>query len=332
MYSNNFKFITEKAWLDSINTDNFEQKALSLYAFQYENNTIYKSFVDIVCKDQLSVKTINHIPFLPIHFFKTHVVSSGIFNPEAIFESSGTTQTINSQHHIKDLTIYQHSFIRGFEQQYGAVDDYVWLCLLPSYLERSNSSLVYMAKHFIEKSKHSESGFYLHDFEALATSILQLQQTNKKVILLGVTFALLDFAAAYPMPIPNVIIMETGGMKGRKEEWTKQQVHDYLKQQWQVANIHAEYGMTELMSQAYSKGAGVYKCAPTMQVLIRDVNDPFEISQHGKGALNIIDLSNIYSCAFIATDDIGIVASNKQFQVAGRLDFSALRGCSLMTI
>lgn len=319
-------------WLSEINAENFEQYALSVFRHQYEHCSVYHDFVTAIgCKPD-TVQSLKSIPFLPISFFKTHTVVSGEFIPEVIFESSGTTSTQNSKHLVKDTGLYQESFLLAFEQFYGDPGDYVFLCLLPSYLERGNSSLVYMADELIRKSGRFESGFYLNEWEQLALILRQLKQKKQKVMLLGVTFALLDFAEHYPMDLSGITVMETGGMKGRREEWTREQVHYFLKEKWSLSHIHSEYGMTELLSQAYSAGDGVFRAASTMKVFVRDENDPFEIKTSGSGCLNIIDLANIHSCSFIATDDISKLATDGSFEVLGRLDHSALRGCSLMVV
>lgn len=315
----------------SVNPDNFDQEALALYRYQYQHNTIYQQYAQAVNKTPEQVHSIFDIPFLPINFFKTHQVKTGEFHPTTTFLSSGTTQTISSQHYINNTQYYLNSCRRTFIEQYGSIEDYVFLCLLPNYLEKGNSSLVFMAQDFINLSKHSESGFYLNDVEALSTQIKAVKD-HKKVILLGVTFALLDFADAYPMDLSNVIIMETGGMKGRKEEWSRNKVHEFLASKWNVSAIHSEYGMTELLSQGYSKGAGIYIAGPTMKVLLREENDPFYIYEQGAGCVNIIDLANVESCAFIATEDLGKVHENGTFEIIGRMDYSALRGCSLMAL
>jgi len=324
--------IQQDNWLQRVTAQDFDTYALALFRYQYEHCAVYRAFTDAIGRDPAGIATCAAIPFLPISFFKTHTVVSGSFVPETIFESSGTTATQNSRHLVKDAGLYRQSFLKGFEQYYGAPENYVFLCLLPSYLERGNSSLVYMADELIRRSGRFESGFYLNEWEQLAGLLQSLKQRGTPVILLGVTFALLDFAEHYPMDLSGVIVMETGGMKGRREEWTRDQVHQYLCGQWQLQQIHSEYGMTELLSQAYSKGGGVYQAASTMQVKVRDENDPFDIRTTGAGCLNVIDLANVHSCAFIATDDIAKIVADGSFEVLGRLDHSALRGCSLMVV
>jgi hypothetical protein len=332
MYVNIEHTIARNNWLSEINAQNFEQYALAVFRYQFRHCSVYHDFVTAIGCNPDTVQHVQQIPFLPISFFKTHTVVAGTFKPEVIFESSGTTTTQNSKHLVKDANLYRESFLLDFEQFYGDPGDYVFLCLLPSYLERGNSSLVYMADELIRKSGRFESGFYLNEWEQLAQTLASLQKQKQKVMLLGVTFALLDFAEQYPMDISGVIVMETGGMKGRREEWTRGQVHDFLKEKWQLNEIHSEYGMTELLSQAYSKGDGIFQAAPTLKVFVRDENDPFDIKTSGSGCINIIDLANIHSCSFIATDDIAKLSPDGYFEVLGRLDNSALRGCSLMVI
>jgi phenylacetate-coenzyme A ligase PaaK-like adenylate-forming protein len=332
MYTNIEHTFGQYNWLSEINTQNFEQYALSVFRYQYEHCSVYYDFVTAIGRKPETVQSLKSIPFLPISFLKTHTVVSGSFTPEVIFESSGTTSTQNSKHLVKDAGLYRESFLLAFEQFYGKPEDYIFLCLLPSYLERGNSSLVYMADELIRKSGRFESGFYLNEWEQLAQILQQLKQKQQKVMLLGVTFALLDFAEHYPMDLSGTTVMETGGMKGRREEWTREQVHYFLKEKWNLSHIHSEYGMTELLSQAYSKDDGIFHAASTMKVFVRDENDPFEIKTSGNGCLNVVDLANIHSCSFIATDDISKLAADGSFEVLGRLDNSALRGCSLMVV
>lgn len=324
--------IKRKDGLAGINSDNFEEYALAVFNYQVKHNEIYHDFVAAIHKTPTNVLSLNAIPFLPIAFFKSHKVISGQFEEALVFESSGTTGTQNSRHYIKSPELYQQSFLQTFRQFYGEPEEYVFLCLLPSYLERGNSSLVYMANELIGLSKRPESGFYLDEWAELALRLKALQQKKQKVILIGVTFALLDFAEKYPMDLSGITVMETGGMKGRREEWTRMQVHGFLKQQWQLEKIHSEYGMTELLSQAYSAGDGQFLTPPIMKVMVRDENDPFDLRFAGSGCLNIIDLANVDSCSFIATDDIARIAADGSFEVMGRLDHSALRGCSLMVL
>jgi hypothetical protein len=279
-----------------------------------------------------SVKSVEQIPFLPIEFFKTHAIYTGSECPNFHFESSGTTQDIVSKHFVKDLGVYEESFMECFQQFYGAPQDYCILGLLPNYLERQHSSLVYMTQHLIQASKEARSGFYLYDFEKLNDTLAALEKKQQKTLLIGVSFALMDFVDAYPQKLQYTMVMETGGMKGRKQELTKPALHAYLANGFGVDTIHSEYGMTELLSQAYSKGEGIYTCPPWMKVFVADESDPTALSTTGKGVLHIIDLANHHSCAFIATEDIGIVHSDGSFEVIGRLDQSARRGCSLLVV
>lgn len=332
MYTNIEHIIRQPGWLSALQPADAEAFTLGLFRYQYEGNGLYRSFADAVKRVPGNVTQVTDIPFLPVSFFKSHAVITGASDAEVVFESSGTTTTRNSRHFVSDASIYRESFLNGFRYFYGDPSGYVFLCLLPSYLERGNSSLVYMADELIRQSGHAQSGFYLNEWEQLAAVLRRLKEQDRKVILLGVTFALLDFAEQYPMDLGGIIVMETGGMKGRREEWTRMQVHDYLKKQWQLSAIHSEYGMTELLSQAYSYGDGRYRAAPGMKVLVRDENDPFDLRRSGNGCLNVIDFANVHSCAFIATDDIARLSPDGSFEVMGRLDHSALRGCSLMVV
>lgn len=323
--------IFDTKWLQSITKDNFDSNALQLFRHQYQHNSIYNQFCDAIHVNIAAVNDITKIPYLPISFFKTHTVTTGTFTPILTFQSSGTSGMISSKHHLKTTQYYDISYIQTFEKMYGQPEEFVFLCLLPNYLEKGNSSLVYMANDLIIKSKNEHSGFYLNEFEALANKI-NLLKDDHKIILLGVTFALLDFASEFPMDLSKVIIMETGGMKGRKEEWTRDQVHQFLQSKWKVDSIHSEYGMTELLSQGYSSGAGIYKAADTLKILVREESDPFAITTKGNGCVNVIDLANVESCAFIATEDMGRIYEDDSFEILGRIDYSALRGCSLMTL
>lgn len=315
----------------SVRADSLEEVALEVFQYQYQENAIYKAYVDAINISPARVRSLLQIPFLPIQFFKSHKVVCGTFEPELIFESSGTTQTVNSRHYVKESDIYTRSFMTAFEEMYGPVEDFVILGLLPSYLERQHSSLVRMVQELVVRSNRPESGFYLYEHEALQQRLLELEARKQKTLLIGVTFGLLDFAEKYQLSLHHTIVMETGGMKGRREEWTREEVHDYLKERLGAGAIHSEYGMTELLSQAYSKGNGLFETPAWMKILLRDENDPFQLTAgKGSGVINVIDLANIYSSAFIATDDIGKLHADGRFEVLGRLDNSALRGCSLM--
>ncbi len=331
MSNKNSLINTEK--IISITPSEFTDAAISLFNYQHTHNIVYRQFCDALRVNADKISTLSQIPFLPISFFKSHRIQTGEWNnEELLFQSSGTTGEITSKHFVKEAALYEQSLQHGFTLQYGAPSDYAILALLPSYLERKNASLVYMAQQLMKAGGHPDNGFYINEWDVLKEKLQQLIARQQKVILLGVTFALLDFAERYPMPLHNVIVMETGGMKGRKEEWTRAQVHNYLKKQWELHAIHSEYGMTELLSQAYAKADGIYTPTNTMQVMIRDVNDPLDVSTTGSGCINIIDLANIHSCAFIATEDIGKVYPNGTFEIMGRMDHSALRGCSLMAV
>ena len=317
-----------------ITNDNFEEKALELFNFQYNNNNLYRDYCQAVQINSNKVKHLNQIPFLPIQFFKTHKIKTGLFNDGLFFESSGTTGSLNSKHYVKDVNIYEESFSATFELFFGSPHNYCVLALLPSYLERNNASLVYMAEQLIKASKNKKSGFYLYELEKLKETILANEKQQIKTLLIGVSFALIDFAEKFPMPLQNCMVMETGGMKGRRKEITRSELHDFLKNQWQLTHIYSEYGMTELLSQAYAKKDGVFYCPPWMKVLVRAEDDPLEtltVTNNAlRGALNIIDLANIYSCAFIATEDVGLLHADGGFEVYGRLDVADIRGCSLM--
>ena len=308
---------------------NFNDLADSLFRWQLENNIVLSEYYESITNSHPSQLTLPL--FLPIQFFKSHQVVSGIFEPEAIFTSSSTTGAKPSLHLVIEKSIYKSSFLSSFNLFYGDITDYTILALLPSYMERGGSSLIMMADELIHLSQQSESGFYLNEFAKLHQTLTSLKAKKKRTILLGVTFALIDFAETFPIEFPELIVMETGGMKGRRAELIRDEVHSILKKGFGVEKIHSEYGMTELLSQAYSKGNGSFVCPPWMKVIISDPTDPFTIMPNGKsGVINIIDLANIYSCGFIQTSDIGIVKTDGSFEVLGRLDNSDIRGCSLM--
>jgi len=309
----------------------FELIALELFRFQYENINIYGKFIDTLDRNSQEIKSLNNIPFLPAEFFKTHKILCEKKEAEIIFSSSGTTGMTSSKHYVADLSIYRKSFLQTFEIFYGKPSEYCILALLPSYLEREGSSLVYMADELIRLSKHKDSGFYLNNLEELSGKLKTLKKQNTKILLLGVSFALLDLAEKFPQDLKDITIMETGGMKGRKKEITREELHQVLQNAFHVNSVHSEYGMTELLSQAYSKAKGIYSPPPWMKILITDPHDPFETFAHGKsGRINIIDLANQYSCSFIATSDLGKVYEDGSFEVLGRMDYSDLRGCNLM--
>ncbi len=315
----------------------FDKVCLKVFRFQYEQNPIYKKYVDALKIDASKVSKPSEIPFLPIRFFKTHNIVTMAFEPEVIFESSGTTETINSRHYVKKKGIYEQSFLAAFEHFYGKPEEWCVLGLLPSYLERKHSSLVYMVEELVQRSSHEKSGFYLYDFEKLNETLHTLEEAGQKTLLIGVTFALLDFAEQHQQLLKHTVVMETGGMKGRRREMIRQEVHDVLKTAFSLNEVHSEYGMTELLSQAYSEGNGLFQTPQWMRVVLRDEEDPLTIKANTgtgsiRGLINVIDLANIYSCSFIATDDLGVLHGDRHFEVTGRMDNSDLRGCSLLTV
>ncbi len=309
----------------------FLELSLEIFQYQFANNPFYKSFVEGCKVDPKEVKTLNEIPFLPVELYKSNEIKSGEFQPQAIFTSSGTTGTVSSRHFVKDLELYEESFMRAFIYFYGEPTDFVFLALLPSYLERSGSSLIYMMEKLISESADLRSGFFLNEFDKLKDLLIQLKSENRKVVLVGVTYALLDFAETHSIDFPELIVMETGGMKGKRKEMIRAEVHELLKPAFGVKAIHSEYGMTELLSQTYSKGEGVFETPAWMKILVREMNDPMQICKMGmSGAVNIVDLANLDSCSFIATQDLGKLHSEKNFEIIGRFDYSDIRGCNLM--
>ena len=317
----------------SSNQKQFDKMALKVFRFQYENNLVYREFCDFLKTDVQKVKTIHHIPFLPIEFFKSHSVVSNSNPIQTTFTSSGTTGMVTSKHLVTDVSIYEESYRKGFSQFYGNIEDYVVLALLPSYLEREGSSLIHMVDDLIQLSNHPESGFYLHNYDELIEKIIQLDQSGQNIILIGVTYALLDLVEKRSFQLENTIIMETGGMKGKRKEMIREELHYQLCQGFGVKTIHSEYGMTELLSQAYSLGNGVFECPSWMQILVRDTEDALTYVREGKtGGINVIDLANINSCSFIATQDLGKIYPNGSFEVLGRFDHSDIRGCNLMVV
>lgn len=312
--------------------EDFNETALEVFQFQYLNNIVYRNYVNYLKVSSSGINHFTKIPFLPIEFFKTQQVVCGETSAQTIcFTSSGTTGQITSKHYVNDSGIYETSFLKGFELFYGKPEEYCILALLPNYLERRGSSLVYMFDRLIKESKHPQSGFYLHNLDELIGTILDLKGKNQKTILLGVTYALLDLAEKGIELNENFIVMETGGMKGKRPEMLKQELHQVLKEKFKIASVQSEYGMTELLSQAYSKYDGLFECPPWMRVLVRDVNDPFSyVKTTRNGGINVIDLANIYSCSFIETKDLGRLNENNQFEIIGRFDNSDIRGCNLM--
>ncbi|GFD91434.1 LuxE/PaaK family acyltransferase [Tenacibaculum mesophilum] len=314
-------------------TEDFNKTALQVFKHQFTNNKVYRSFCDLIYVHPSDVHTIEQIPFLPIQFFKTREVLSSTNEIQETFTSSGTTGSTTSKHLVTDLSWYETSYLKGFEHFYGNIEDYVVLALLPNYLERKGSSLIYMVEDLIKRSQHPESGFYLNNLYELAQKLTNLDSQGKKVLLIGVSFALLDLVEQYEFNLSNTIIMETGGMKGRRKELIRNELHAILSNGFGVNEIHSEYGMTELLSQGYSKGNGIFNCPPWMQVLTRDTEDALTILPKGKsGGINVIDLANYNSCSFIATQDLGKVYQDNSFEIIGRFDNSDIRGCNLMVL
>jgi phenylacetate-coenzyme A ligase PaaK-like adenylate-forming protein len=315
------------------NNANFEKSVWQVFKFQAQNSTIYKNYISALGINPLSIQQIQQIPFLPISFFKTHDILAQGYQVQQAFLSSSTTGTGQSRHLVANVEVYHNAFAKGFNLFYGNPKEYCILALLPSYLERTGSSLVYMAEHLIHQSQHPDSGFYLDEWEKLSKVLQQNEAKGQKTLLLGVSFALLDFVAAFPQQLKHTVVMETGGMKGRRKELTRAELHTALKEGFGVNEIHSEYGMTELLSQAYAKSNGLFYCPPWMKVLVREADDPFSYAANGKtGALNVIDLANINSCSFIETADLGRAYPDGSFEVLGRMDFSEVRGCNTMII
>ena len=311
----------------------FAKTALTIFKHQFKNNKVYRSFCDLINVHFSDVQKIEDIPFLPIQFFKSRKVISSTDEIQEIFTSSGTTGNKTSKHLVTDISLYKESYLRGFSHFYGNIEDYTVLALLPNYLEQKESSLVFMVDDLISKSKNSESGFYLHNIDELAQKLLKNDKNGKKTLLIGVSFALLDLIEKQQFDLKNTIIMETGGMKGRRKELVREELHSLLKNGFGVAEIHSEYGMTELLSQAYSNGKGLFKTPPWMKILTRDTEDALTINLFGKnGGMNVIDLANYNSCSFISTQDLGKVHSDGTFEIIGRFDNSDIRGCNLMIL
>jgi phenylacetate-coenzyme A ligase PaaK-like adenylate-forming protein len=311
----------------------FTKIALDVFKHQFKNNKVYRSFCDLIHKHPSDVTKVEQIPFLPIQFFKTREVLSSLEEIDEIFTSSGTTGSITSKHFVTDINLYKESYLKGFVHFYGNIKEYAVLALLPNYLERNGSSLVFMVDDLIAKSKNSESGFYLNNIDELAKKLIYLEEKGQKILLIGVSFALLDLIEKHQFNLKNTIVMETGGMKGRRKELIRNELHQLLQKGFGVDEVHSEYGMTELLSQAYSKGSGVFKTPPWMKILARDTEDALTILPSGKaGGINVIDLANYNSCSFIATQDLGKVHENETFEIIGRFDNSDIRGCNLMVL
>jgi len=328
--------MTNSPFVDSIfeiSTDEeFREMCLKIFNFQYTNLPVYRKFCDLL---SINVSRIRHeaeIPFLPIQFFKTHKIVSAGASSNIVFTSSGTTGQITSRHYVADITLYERAFLSIFHQFYGDPREYIFLALLPSYLEREGSSLIYMVQKLIEKSGHEESGFYLHNLKELSHKLRELDSSGKKIILLGVSYALLDLIEEQKFSLQNTIVMETGGMKGKRKEMVKEELHAILREGFGVPAIHSEYGMTELLSQAYSNGGGIFGCPPWMKILTRNPEDPLTLVEGKTGGINVIDLANINSCSFIATQDLGVVYPDNSFEIKGRFDNSDIRGCNLMVL
>lgn len=321
-----------------------DELLLEVFRYQFHHNPLYRQYCQAIRRGPREVMSVQDLPFLPIRFFKTHAVKTGEYEPEAWFESSGTTGTTNSRHFLRSLDIYRQSFTKGFHQFYGDPADWCIIGLLPSYLEREHSSLVVMADELIRLSGHPYSGFYLYNYKVLQETLQKLDMAGQRVLLIGVTFALLDFAETFPMKLEHTTIMETGGMKGRRKEITRVELHEILSEAFGQPPIHSEYGMTEMLSQAYAGDNGLFYTPPWLKILLREEDDPLAILPPGgyyppgttrrvvNGAINLVDLANLDSCCFIATDDMGRLHEDGGFEVLGRIDNSDIRGCSLMTI
>jgi len=314
------------------NSKEFEKIALETFQDQYKNVSVYREFCDLLNIIPSEIVKVENIPFLPIQFFKSHTILAEGLSSETIFTSSGTTGNITSKHFVSDLNLYKKSFSEGFKTFFGNVEDYTILALLPSYLEREGSSLVFMVDELVKQSKNSNSGFYLNNRFDLIERLEILEKTNQKTILLGVSYALLDLIETKQFQLKNTLVMETGGMKGRRKEMIKEELHQILKQGFGVSEIYSEYGMTELLSQAYSKGNGVFSCPSWMRILTRDTEDARTLIKNKTGGINVIDLANINSCSFIATQDLGKVYPDDSFEILGRFDDSDIRGCNLMVL
>lgn len=318
----------------SIKTDKeFEEISLEVFDYQFKNNEVYKEFCSYLKKNPANVHSVYDIPFLPIEFFKSKRIFCGKNTEQQIFTSSGTTGSNTSKHFVKDISVYEKSFRKGFELFYGKPSEYVILALLPSYLERSGSSLIYMVEDLIKKSNNTNSGFYLYELDKLAEILDDLDKKGQKTLLIGVSFALLDLTEKHQFQLKNTIVMETGGMKGRRKELIREELHRILCDGFGTQQIHSEYGMTELLSQGYSSGKGIFKTVPWLKILIRDTNDALSFLPNGKsGGVNIIDLANIHSCSFIATQDLGKVYNDNTFEILGRFDNADIRGCNLLVM
>ena len=315
------------------NKEDFKQMAFSVFRHQFENNKVYRSFCDLLYIHPSDIHSLEQIPFLPIQFFKNKKIISSLEEVQEVFTSSGTTGSITSKHYVTDIEFYKESYLKGFAHFYGNIEDYAVLALLPNYLERKGSSLVYMVADLIKRSKNKKSGFYLNNIDELAKKLIHLDKKGQKILLIGVSFALLDLIEKHKFQLKNTIVMETGGMKGRRKELVRDELHKILQKGFGVDTIHSEYGMTELLSQGYSKGNGIFETPSWMRILTRDTEDALTILPTGKaGGINIIDLANYNSCSFLATQDLGKVHQNGTFEIIGRFDNSDIRGCNLMVL
>lgn len=322
----------EKDLFEISSSEDFERVAMATFHYQYRQVKVYRDYCNFLKIIPGDINQLIQIPFLPIQFFKTHKVLADNKTEEVIFTSSGTSGTISSKHYVADSNLYRRSFMKGFQQVYGPIQDWTILALLPSYLEREGSSLIYMVDELIQRSGNADSGFYLNDLQGLTERLLRLESEGRKTLLIGVSYALLDLLENYSLQLKHTTVMETGGMKGRRKELIKDALHELLKSGFNTPVIHSEYGMTELLSQAYAVASGIFKCPPWMKILTRDPEDPFTYLYEKTGGINVIDLANLYSCSFIATQDLGRLNSDGSFEIIGRFDQSDIRGCNLMVL
>jgi len=327
-----FLMMLENKIFEIASSETFEETALAVFRHQYKHTKIYRTYCDFLGIFEEKVTSIETIPFLPIQFYKSHKIITDGTAFDELFTSSGTTGNVTSNHYVADISLYENSFLAGFQKFYGSPKEYAILALLPSYLERENSSLVYMVNRLIKDSGHIDSGFYLDELPKLAKKLNELEAAGQKTLLLGVSYALLDLIEAQTFDLKHTIVMETGGMKGRRKEMVKEALHAQLKDGFSVDKIHSEYGMTELLSQAYSKGDGEFICPPWMKILIRDTDDSLTLVQGKTGGINIIDLANLHSCSFLASEDLGKAHADGSFEILGRFDTSDVRGCNLMVL
>lgn len=324
-------FVPDPAVLSKVRPENFEETALAIFRYQSRENAVYREFLANLGKDPAGINRIRDIPFLPTEIYKTQTVLCAEMLPPLYFESSGTRGTVPGRHYVRDPAYYDFSILQAFRQFYGDPSLYCILALLPSYLERGNSSLIYMCQKLMDSSGHPKNGFYLQDTEALIQILLDNESRGQASLLIGVSFALLDLSTDYSIPLRHSILMETGGMKGRGPEITRQELHAKLRGAFGVESVHSEYGMTELLSMAYARAGGLFECPPWMRITVRDAEDPFCMLEPGHtGCLNIIDLANVHSCSFLATQDIGKMHADGRFEVLGRTDLSDVRGCNLL--